>query len=799
MHVIYFVDMRLPRRLHLLSLLGLAVGLVTTAAVVPPTGSTPKASAADGLSLEFLGRANSGVGNAGSEIAAFDAASKRLFVTNGATNKIDFFDISNPSAPVFIKSADLGALGVTGIQSVASKSGLVAAAAAVGGNNQAAGKVFLMDVNGTIDPRAAEGIVVGSLPDSVHFSPDGKTVLSANEGEPRDYCLTDGALPTTTDPHGSVSIIDVTAKTLTATTLDFAHLNSRAADIRTAGGRIYGPGATVAQDMEPEYIAISADSKKAFVTLQENNSVAEIDIAAKKIVRVLGLGYKDFNATGNGLDPSDQDSSSNGGINIANWPVKGMYEPDAIAAFTDAAGDHYFATANEGDAREYKCLLGGLSTGSAQAEDARVSSVGVDGTILASTLATNSNLGRLGMTRFEPSTYTNGGNALTATSGTDFTSLYTLGARSLTIWKSPAGTSEIAGATVVADTGDMIERKIAEILPNYFGADWNTGTGTPNAKDTRSDNKGPEPEGLAIGKVYGRTVAFVGLERIGGVMAFDITNPTRPEYLNYVNSSVFTGVGGANFATAGAPAGDVSPEGVLFVKATDSPTGEPLLIVAHELSGTTAIYKIVGTPTNGSKPLDVTARLSKTNATVSWTQPEDDGGRPITSYVVTSSPDKKFCTTTKTSCVVKGLRAGVKYTFTVNARSGGALSASSLASSAIQVAYFPTNVGSAVTIAKQPAKNTATSVGIFTKNMSVSVAAVTPKATVKTKQVVRYAIELWNASGKKVSTSKVSAGVATTATAVLTAPQKGRYRVVIIAGLKNGSKTTWNGPFVALK
>jgi hypothetical protein len=238
---------------------------------------------------------------------------------------------------------------------------------------------------------------------------------------------------------------------------------------------------------------------------------------------------------------------------------------------------------------------------------------------------------------------------------------------------------------------------------------------------------------------------------------------------------------------------------VLFVKATDSPTGDPLLIVAHELSGTTAIYKIVGTATKGSQPLAVSARLSKTSATVSWTQPEDDGGRPITSYVVVSSPDKKYCTTTTTSCVVKGLRAGVKYTFTVNARSGGELSAASVASTSVQVAYFPTTAGNAVAIAKQPAKTIATGVGVSTKNLKVSVAVVTPRATDKSKQVVRYAIELWDASGKKVSASKVSTGVGTTASAVLTAAQKGRYRVVVIAGQKNGSKSTWNGPFITLK
>ena len=792
--------MRLPRRLHLFTLLSLAVASGTTALVVPPAGNKSTASAATGISLEFLGRANSGVGNAGSEISAFDPASNRLFVTNGATNKIDIFDIANPTSPAFIKSVDLGALGVTGIQSVASKGGLVAAAAAVGGNNQAPGKVFVMNTDGVIDPRATTGIVVGSLPDSVHFSPNGKFVLSANEGEPRDYCLTDGALPTTTDPHGSVSIIDVSAKALEATTVDFSSLNTRASEIRTAGGRIYGPGATVAQDMEPEYIAISADSTKAFVTLQENNSVAEIDIATKKIIRVMGLGYKDFNATGNGLDPSDQDSSSNNGINIANWPVKGMYEPDAIATFTAGDGAHYFATANEGDAREYKCLLGGLASASAQAEDARVSAVGVDGTILASTLATNSNLGRLGMTRFEPATYTNGGNALTAVGSTDFTSLYTLGARSMSIWKSPAGTSDIAGAVLVSDTGDVIERKIAEILPNYFNGDWSTSTGTPNAKDSRSDNKGPEPEGLTVAKVFGRIVAFVGLERIGGVMAFDITNPAQPEYLTYVNSSVFAGTGGTNFTTAGAPTGDVSPEGLLYIKASDSPTGDPLVVVAHELSGTTAIYKVVGAATIASKPLNVNAKLSGLNASVSWTEPEDDGGKPISNYVVKAVPGNQYCTTTtKTSCVIKNLQPGVKYTFSVYARTGGALSDASVMSNAVQTSFFRTNVGTAVPMTRQPASTVAGNAAIFVKNKSVAVGVVTPNASVRSKQIIRYAIELWNSKGEKVQSSKVSAGRNTTVTAQLNTKTSGRFRVVVTAGRADGTKSVWNGPLVTMK
>ena len=790
--------MRLHKKFVPVVSLCLSLGIATVVSVAPTQYGTKAASAATGISLEFLGRANSGSGNAGSEIAAYDVKSKRLFVTNGATNNIQIFDIANPSSPTLLKNVDLGALGVTGIQSVASKAGYVAAAASVDGNNQAAGKVFLMDVDGNIDKRATTGIVVGSLPDSVHFSPNGKFLLSANEGEPRDYCLTDGVLPTTTDPNGSVSVIDVTSTTLQATTIDFSSFNDKAADIRTAGGRIYGPGATVAQDIEPEYIAITADSKKAFVTLQENNSVAEIDLTTKKINKVMGLGYKSYSAWA-GLDPSDQDSSSNSGINIANWPVKGMYQPDAIASFSDDAGNHYFATANEGDAREYKCLLGGLSSGSAQAEDARVSAVGVDGTALASTVATTSNLGRLGVTRFEPATYTNGGTALTAASATDFTSLYTLGARSLSIWKSPTGTNSIAGATLVGDTGDAIEKKIAELLPTYFNADWNTSTGTPNAKDSRSDNKGPEPEGLAVAKLFGRTVAFVGLERIGGVMAFDISSPSNPTYLTYTNSSVFTGVGGANFATAGAPAGDVSPEGLLFVKASDSPTGDPLVIVAHELSGTTAIYKVVGSTTTPARPTNVVASLSKYSAKVSWAEPEDDGGKPLTSYVVKAVPGPDFCTTTTTSCVIKGLQAGVKYRFTVAARNSDTTGSASIASNYVQPKFFATNVGRTISIAKKPATSFATDVAIFVKDRNVSVGVVTPKSKVKGQQVVRYSIELRDQSGKtideKLSVTKAGATVVTT----IESAQSGRVRVVVVASSTNSKKTVWNGPFITLK
>ena len=425
--------------------------------------------------------------------------------------------------------------------------------------------------------------------------------------------------------------------------------------------------------------------------------------------------------------------------------------------------------------------------------------MGVDGTILSSTFATDANLGRLGMTRFEPATYTNGGTALTATSATDFTSLYTLGARSLSIWKSPTGTDSIAGATLVGDTGNAIELKIAELLPTYFGADWNTSTGTPNAKDTRSDNKGPEPEGLAVAKVFGRTVAFVGLERIGGVMSFDISTPSAPQYLSYTNSSIFTGVGGANFATSGAPAGDVSPEGVLFVKASDSPTGDPLVIVAHELSGTTAIYKVVGSTTTPSRPTDVVASVSKYSAQISWGEPEDDGGKPLTSYLVKAVPGPGSCTATTTSCVIKGLQPGVKYRFTVAARNSVASGPASTASNQVQTKLFASNVGRLVSITKKPVTSLATDVTVFVRDRNVSVGVVTPKSKVKGQQVTRYSVELRDAMGKKIVGKVTATKSGTTVLTTIASTQSGRVQVVVAASRQDGKKAIWNGPFITLK
>jgi DNA-binding beta-propeller fold protein YncE len=506
------------------------------------------------IELTPIGRYETGVFAAGAaEISAFDAGSKRLFFVNADSRSVTILDLADPGTPALVRELDIQALFgdanfTASPNSVAIHSGLVAVAVERVNKKgeQKEGRIGFFDTSGQLLATA----VAGALPDMVTFTPDGRRVLAANEGEPNaDYSV---------DPQGSVTLVDVTALrasgTLAASAtqqITFSKFNNQLASLRAAGVRIYGPGATVAQDLEPEYIAISPDGQTAYVSCQENNAVVTIDIARAKALQVLPLGYKDWSQSA--LDASDRD----GAINIRAWPVFGMYEPDGLAAY-QSAGSTYLVTANEGDARDYDTF----------AEEVRVRDLVLDPTAFpnASTLRNNANLGRLNVTVTRGDTDGDG----------DFDEIYALGGRSFSIWQVNSG------LTRVFDSGDDFERITAAANPAGFNSD-----NQSNASfDTRSDNKGPEPEGLALGVIDGKTYAFIGLERIGGVIAYDISVPAAPVFQQYVNTRDFSG------DTQAGTAGDLGPEGLEFVPAAASPTGKPLLIVANEISGSVVIFEI---------------------------------------------------------------------------------------------------------------------------------------------------------------------------------------------------------------
>jgi DNA-binding beta-propeller fold protein YncE len=385
-------------------------------------------------------------------------------------------------------------------------------------------------------------VPVGALPDLVTLSPDGRWVLVANEGEPNSYGLADSV-----DPEGSITIIDLATGVMTPTvrTATFTAFNGAALDPTI---RIFGPNATVAQDLEPEGIAVSPDSGTAYVTLQENNALGVVDIESATVTQLIGLGFKDHNLPGNGLDASNLDNM----VNIANWPVLGLYLPDEVAAIA-YQGNTYLVMANEGDARDYPGLKEEVRCGSA--------SVVLDPVRFpnAAQLKKNANLGRLNVSNVHADADGDG----------DYDALYSFGARSFSI--------RDAAGQIVFDSGDQLEQLTAALFPLNFNCN-----NTASARDSRSDDKGPEPEGVALGKVAGRLLAFVGLERIGGVVVYDVSNPFAVELVDYVNTRTFDEP----------PAGDLGPEGLQFISADDSPTGRPLLAVAHEISGSVTLFEI---------------------------------------------------------------------------------------------------------------------------------------------------------------------------------------------------------------
>ena len=527
-----------------LSLVVAALGAASLVACVKDEFTGPVIAAdptPGGLAIEKIGSyAGGGVGAA--EIVAYDPGTSRLFTVNGLLNSVDVLDISAPAAPTRVTTINVGAYGLSA-NSVAVANGVVAIAieASVKTNP---GKVVLYR---TTDLSLLAVVPVGALPDMITFTPDGRTLLVANEGEPSsDYAI---------DPEGSVSVIDVTnPEAPTVRTAAFTAFNGQEATLRQSGVRIYGPGATAAKDFEPEYIAVAEDGAKAWVTLQENNAIATIDIPSATVTTVRALGFKNHALPENALDVSDRD----GIVNIRSWPVFGMYQPDGIATYS-VGGQVYLLTANEGDSRSWPAVVGG---GPGLVEEARVSTLALNPVTFSDSVCggpckADARLGRLTVTK------SLGFNAVTGV----YDSLFVLGARSFSVWNGTTG-------QLVWDSGSEFEQRTSNLASAPFNASHDNAT-----FDDRSDNKGPEPEGITLGRFGTKTFAFVGFERIGGVMVYDVTIPTAPRYVTYLNSRSGT-------------VGDLGPEGVLFIPAKDSPTRQPLLVTGNEVSGTTALYRI---------------------------------------------------------------------------------------------------------------------------------------------------------------------------------------------------------------
>lgn len=538
-----------------------------------------------GIAMDIVGRAFLGNQTA-AEIVQYHAGTSTIYATNGETNTIAVIDASSVntatmSDPINTTTltpttialpADINGVALGSLTSIAVSGDLmsVAVPADVKTDN---GYVLFYSGLDSSSPAFLDSVEVGALPDMVTFTPDGGKVLVANEGEPSDDY--------TVDPEGSITVINILASgepEETGTTVGFTAFNGTEADLMAQGMMFPNPAgrtingtaitSTVAKDLEPEYITATNDV--AYVSLQENNGLAILDLE-ELTVDIVGLGTKSWASL-------NIDIQENGAVSFGQYTgLYGVYQPDTIANFTwkDAT---FIVTANEGDAREYffeaadaaACTAaGGVDFDEDDGCLAYTDEVKVEDL----TATANSELATLQATGEAD------GLRVTSAMGDadgdgEYDAAYAYGARSFTIWDQ--------NGLVVYDSGDDFER----ITASVHGAQFNNGD-DENASDSRSENKGPEPEALTVGQVGDRTYAFIGTERMGGIFVYDVTNPYDVQFAEYViNRDLTEGL------TADDVIGDLAPESLVFVSAEDSPSGVPLLVVGNEVSGTVTVWQI---------------------------------------------------------------------------------------------------------------------------------------------------------------------------------------------------------------
>ncbi|MCI9859274.1 choice-of-anchor I family protein [Microbacterium proteolyticum] len=550
--------------------LALSSATAASAAIVPqPVRDAPSDSA---VSLRPLGTYETGVfDQSAAEIV--HAYKSRLFVVNAQAGAVDVLDNRNPAAPTKLYS--ITGAGVA--NSLAVRADGLGVIALEDADKTAPGRLVFFDA----DAAAATvlgTVTVGALPDMVTISEDGTSAVVANEGEPAD----DFSL----DPEGSVAVIALPSGKAAPTqdavrTAGFGAFEQGGSMTLDPAVRVFGPDVTapdqgstslsanrVSRNLEPEYIAVAGGT--AYVTLQEANALAVVDLASATVTGIRPLGFKDYGVET--LDASDRDPEGAPTYTQKSHPgLFGMYMPDGIQAY-EANGETYLVTANEGDGREW----GDFN------DTARVKDLGDDGLApvcvdspLAGSLD-DADLGRLNVATDM------GLNA----DGTCYSELYTFGGRGFSVWDGEGD--------LVFDSGSDFERVTHDANPDFFNSNH-----SESNLEGRSDDKGPESESLDIGRIDGRTYAFVGLERVGGVMTYDITDPENATYAGYVNNRDFsvsvedelTGDETADRALL-SQAGDLGPEGVEFIPAQSSPTGRPLVAVGNEVSGTTTVFAV---------------------------------------------------------------------------------------------------------------------------------------------------------------------------------------------------------------
>lgn len=397
------------------------------------------------------------------------------------------------------------------------------------------GRVALFDCekDGTLTFK--QSLEVGVQPDMLTYTNDDKKILTANEGEPREGYEDDAV-----DPKGSISIINVQSQEVEI--VDFTSFDNKREEL-VNDGIILKKDTAPSVDLEPEYIAVS--DKNAYISLQEANAIAVLDLNTNKIKDIYSAGYEDYSKVAIDIDKKDEKYDAK-----TYESLRGIRMLDGISVYT-VDGVDYLLTANEGDSREWGNYLN---------EDERNFGKGKTSPTGKITAENSGLTGKVVF--FDANDY----------DGLDSENDYLFGGRSFTIYKI-----EDNFLTEIFTSKNDFESKTSEYIPDYFNC-----SNDDKTIDDRSGKKGPEPETVIIGQIEDKTYAFVGLERIGGIMVYDITEPYKATFVNYINSRDFSSD----------IAGDDSPEGLHFISGEDSLTGQAQLVAAYEVSGTVGVYDV---------------------------------------------------------------------------------------------------------------------------------------------------------------------------------------------------------------
>ncbi|EGR2919217.1 alkaline phosphatase [Vibrio parahaemolyticus] len=549
--------------------------------------SSPAAGETSIQGLTFVGSsiADAPFDTSAAEIVNYDACTDKLYVVNAQAKRVDVLSLNESSAPSqtdFIDLTDAGTsagIEIGAANSVAVFNGLVAVAIE-NNNKQEDGLIALYRSD---DLSLITTFKTGALPDMVGFSKDGRYIATANEGEPNsDYSI---------DPEGSVTLVDLSKGINNAdvTQIGFGEFDGVRSDELPKAVRISGPNASIVQDLEPEYLTF-ADNGKIYVALQENNAMAIIDPQSQSVEKIVALGEKSW--SNSKLDASNKDKIIG---NLKSYPqLVGLYMPDTLDSYS-VNGQTYIVSANEGDGREYgfkttqdECDQAGFKwdeddyqgtpdytnvKGSCLSHIDEVRGKKLKVTTdhpLAGALKDNKQLARLKV--IKPNHTLNTEENVQA-----------FGARSFSIWNE--------NGELVFDSGD----DFATVALLNEGKHFNSTNDSNSSGDDRSDDKGIEPEAIEVAKINGRYYAFIGLERQGGIMVYDITEPKQAQFLHYVNHRDYTQPvctlvedGECANDTYNPKAGDLAPESINYF----TRNGQHFIAVGNEVSGTTSVFRI---------------------------------------------------------------------------------------------------------------------------------------------------------------------------------------------------------------